>query len=231
MSLPSASPPAAPSGLGWWSRWRRGNLQPNARRWVVVDTETSGLDVRRDRLLAVAGVAVLWDAAQPRIALGDSMEVVLRQPSAPLDKSNILLHGIGVAAQEQGCPPAQALAAFSDWVGTSPLLAFHSAFDEAALGRAHAAVGRPRLRPWVDLAHVAEVVRPDAKARSLDQWMLALGVVCAARHQAAADALATAEVLLRLWPDIAKAAHTAVPDFAVLQGLAAQRRWVQPALG
>ncbi|WP_395668359.1 3'-5' exonuclease [Rhodoferax sp.] len=231
MTTPSASPPPAPLHVAWWHRWRARKTPIDGRRWVIVDTETSGLDAQRDRLLAIAGVAVLWDPAQPRIAIGDSMEVVLRQAQAPLNKPNILLHGIGVAAQAQGDPPEVALAAFARWVGTSPLIAFHSAFDEAVLARALQAVGQSLPKPWLDLAHVAEVVRPDAKARSLDQWMAALGVVCAARHQAAADALATGEVLLRLWPDIAKALRPRAPDFAGLQGLAAQRRWARPARG
>lgn len=231
MTRPSASPPPAPLPVPWWQRWRTRKAAIDDRRWVIVDTETSGLDAQRDRLLAIAGVAVYWDPAQPRIAVGDSMEVVLRQADAPLDKSNILLHGIGLAAQAQGDPPEEALAAFARWVGTSPLIAFHSAFDEAVLARAMRAVGQPVLNPWLDLAHLAEVVRPDAKARSLDQWMAALGVVCAARHQAAADALATGEVLLRLWPDMVQALRPKAPDFAGLQGLAAQRRWARPAGG
>ena len=56
--------------------------------------------------------------------------------------------------------------------------------------------------------------------------MVALGVTCAVRHQAAADALATAELLLKLWP--ALRAEFPRPSFRSALGLAEQRRWLAP---
>ena len=52
-------------------------------RWVVLDVETTGLDIHHDELLAIAGVAVqLQDGTAPRIALHDSFEAVLKRDSA-----------------------------------------------------------------------------------------------------------------------------------------------------
>lgn len=197
-------------------------------RWVVLDVEASGLDAARDRLLAIAAVAVHRSAgASPRIDLGDSFEVVLRQDEAAVvDKPNILLHGIGVGAQRAGVDPALGLAAFARWVGRSPLVAFHAAFDETMIRRALRAASLPPLPgPWVDLSPVAEVARPDVTAKSLDEWLAYFGIEVAVRHQAAADTLATAELLLRLWPAIA--AQRATPGFRGLVELAAQRRWLR----
>ena len=70
------------------------------------------------------------------------------------------------------------------------------------LGRALAAQGLPDdRRPWLDLAPLAGALVPEAYrygGRSLDDWLAAFGIECAIRHNAAADALATAELLLRL---------------------------------
>ena len=197
------------------------------RRWVVVDVEASGLDAARDRLLAIAAIAVrVPEAGAPLVDLGDSFEVVLRQHEATLDKPNILLHGIGIGAQRAGVEPYEALAAFVRWVARSPLVAFHAAFDETMIGRALRAAGRPPLgNPWVDLAQVAEVARPEQRAKSLDEWLGAFGIEVAVRHQAAADTLATTELLLRLWPDIR--AQRASSGFKGLQELAAHRRWLR----
>ena len=78
------------------------------------------------------------DAAGVRIALNDSFEVVLRQPTSQTapHKANILLHGIGVAAQRDGVEPAEAIDAFVRFAGRSPLLAFHAAFDRTLIERA-----------------------------------------------------------------------------------------------
>ena len=59
-----------------------GRSEPvNETRWVVLDVETSGLDIHRDRLLAIAAIAIRvdWASKTLRVDLGDSFEVVLRQ--------------------------------------------------------------------------------------------------------------------------------------------------------
>jgi len=197
----------------------------DARRWVVLDVETTGLDTRHDRLLAVAALALRIDGATtPRIDFADSFEAVLRQDVAPADKDNILLHGIGVGEQRAGTPAAAVLAAFEHWAGDAPLIAFHAAFDQSMIQRAMKEVlGRTLANPWLDLEPVADVLHPGLGGRALDDWLVHFGIECAVRHQAAADTLATAELLLRLWP--AARAQRAT-SFADLTRLAAQRRWL-----
>lgn len=214
--------------------WLRGVLGRGGvagdERWVVLDVESSGLDPRRDRLLAVAAIAVRREGEALRVVLGDSFETVLRQDDEPPrpDKQNILLHGIGVGAQRQGTPPAQALQAFERWAAGAPLIAFHAAFDEALLQRAmRQTLGHGLSNAWLDLEPLAAVLLPRVASRlggrSLDHWMAHFGIVCAQRHQAAADTLATAELLLRLWPH---ARRERAVEFRSLQRLAAQRRWI-----
>ncbi len=193
----------------WWAA-RRGQTPTAApaRRWVVVDVESSGLDAARDRLLAIAAVAVCFDEdfKRPRIALGDAFEVLLRQPEPnkqPVDKANILIHGIGVGAQRSGLPPEEALAAWEAYAADSPLVAYHSAFDQTMIQRASRRVlGRVQANPWLDLEPVAALVHDDPRHRALDHWLAHHGIHCLLRHQAAADTLATAQLLLALWPAI-----------------------------
>ena len=194
----------------------------------MLDVESTGLDVRTDRLLAIAAIAVHVDGGKACVALGDSFEVVLGRDAATAapDKANILLHGIGVGAQRAGMAPPAALAAFAQFVGGSPLIAFHAAFDRAMIERAMKAAQAPRLaNRWLDLEPLAAVLHPDVRARALDEWMAEFGIHCAVRHQAAADTLATADLLLKLWP--ALRVQCPKPTFAAAAHLAAQRRWVQ----
>lgn len=203
--------------------WRRRSV--DARRWVVLDVESSGLDPKRDRLLAIAAVTLHVDGAAPGIVPGDSFEVLLRQPDVVVDRANILLHGIGVGAQAAGTEPVEALAAFERWAGESPLLGFHVAFDEALIQRdMRAVLGRKLPNPWLDIAPIAEVLRPGTGCKSLDDWMALLDIRCAQRHQAAADTWATAELLQKLWP-LARS-QAKVLDFAAFERIAAQRRWL-----
>ncbi len=219
--------------MPWWTSWFGGGGGPapgDDGRWVVLDVETSGLDTRHDRLLAIAAFGVQVAGRRLLLQPADSFELVLKQAPADLpnqpDRDNILLHGIGLGAQRDGMEPQAALARFAEFVGTAPLVAFHAAFDRAVIERACRLVQRPAPPgPWLDLEPLAAVLMPQLRARSLDEWMAALAVPCAARHEAAADAWATAELLQRLWPALVQELGEA-PRFAQAARLAARRRWL-----
>ncbi len=135
----------------------RGDQDPGAARWVVIDVETSGLDPMADCLISIGGVAMHADG---HVLPGDSLEVVFRQPKAS-SRDNILVHGIGVAAQRDGSNPLQATRAFLDFVGTCPILAFHADFDRGFLARAvKIFVNEPFDNAWLDLAGLAPVLDP-----------------------------------------------------------------------
>ncbi|MGS5088757.1 3'-5' exonuclease [Hydrogenophaga sp. A37] len=209
----------------WWGvRGATPTQSHSLERWVVVDVETSGLDASSDHLLAIAalGLQVDWTRQRLDIVLGDSFEVVLQQKGRT-DHDNILLHGIGKQQQRDGMAPGRALQAFADFTQSAPLLAFHSAFDATMLDRhCEQHLGRRLPHQWVDIADLCAVTHEGVRARSLDEWMAHFGIRCLARHQASADTLAEAELLLQIWPRLAPQCarwHDVV-------ALAGQRRWL-----
>lgn len=209
----------------WWPAARSRPLDDT--RWVVLDVETTGLDPGRDELLALSAVALHHrsDGAL-RLVGGDSFDVLVarsRQPAVP-DRQNILLHGIGIGRQRTGVDAAQALEAFERWAGDAPRLGFHVDFDRVVLERAtRRHLGRRPRAHWIDLAPLARSAHPQAKAQALDDWLQLFAIPCAQRHEAAADTLATAEMLLRLWPVLRAAGARGAAD---LEQLARDARWV-----
>ncbi len=198
--------------------------QDQIQRWIMLDVETTGLDSRTDLLLAIAAVALRFTPSTGllEVSVGDSFEVVLRQDK-PSGKDNILIHHIGVQAQSGGCAPELALEQFRTWAGSAPLLAFHAAFDAAMIERVFRHYHLPPLvNEWMDVEPIARLVGGNPKARALDDWLKYFGIECAVRHQAAADAFATAELLLRLWP----AARKEAKSWPQLRKLARQAAWV-----
>jgi DNA polymerase-3 subunit epsilon len=180
----------------------RGSSVPD--RWIMVDVETTGLNPAKDRLLAIAAVALHRDPLTKnlRVMIGDSFEVVLRQ-AQPSDKDNILIHHIGEHAQTEGEAPVVALEKFRAWVGLSPLLAYHAAFDAEMIRRAYRSHHLAPLKvDWLDVEPLARLFGGNSRAKALDDWLAHFNIECAVRHQAASDAFATAELLLRLWPAI-----------------------------
>jgi len=209
-----------------WRRWfGRGGGGADAPRWIVIDTETSGLVIERDALLAIGGVAVTADGVVP----GDSFEVVVRNEAGSTNE-NIVVHGIGRQAQAEGVPMSTALLAFAQWAGDAPAAAFHAPFDRGVLARAFRVAGVPLPdRAWLDLAPLASVLNPPDPKKpppGLDDWLERYEIDCAGRHHAAGDALATAELLLRLRVE---ARREGANDFAGLVKLAKQQRWLAGA--
>lgn len=212
----------------WWRRIRPAAVDEG--RWLVVDVETSGLDPSRDQLIAIAAVAVHvdWVGRRAVIVPGDSFEAVIRQDAPAADHDNVLLHGIGLQHQREGAPAREALAAFEAFVGASPLLAFHAGFDQAVLRRAcRAALGHALRNPWADIDFLCAAALGEIGGTSLDDWMDHFGIRCARRHQAAADAMAEADVLLRIWPHITRECAS----WADVRRLAEAGRWSRAAAG
>ena len=193
-----------------------------AARWVVVDTETTGIDPARDALVAIGGVAIAADG----IRAADSFEIVV-QHTGPTDAENIVIHGLGRQTLEAGVPAAEALRAFRAWVDGAPCCAFHVDFDRRVLDRAASRAGVPALAgPWLDVEPLCAALRPDALpggTRTLDEWLAVCGLACPGRHNAARDALATAELLLYVR---ALAARQRTVGFAALASLQRQPRWL-----
>lgn len=166
------------------------------QRLVVLDLETSGLDMRRDIVLSL-GAVVIKDGA---IDLGDQFESTLLRPAQKISES-VLIHGIAPSELEAGDDPVEALLHFMEFVGDSPILAFHAGFDQHMLKRAlRKTLGYKLRHPFLDVAELAPMLCPNNRPRQngLDDWCNQFGLQVMQRHHASADALATAELVLIL---------------------------------
>lgn len=203
-----------PSGLAerlraWQALGAASERAPHASaRFVVVDVETSGLDPWRDRLLAIGAVVVEAGRLRP----GEGYEVTVHNP-VPSAPANILVHGISPDAQTGGMSADAALMGFLELARRDVLVAFHADFDRSVLERAlreQLGVRLPNL--WLDVARLAPQLVPEARAanRSLDDWLAQFDLRVHARHRAAYDAYATAELLLIMLARATRAGLTSV---------------------
>jgi DNA polymerase III subunit epsilon len=191
-------------------------------RVVVADVETSGLDPHTDRLIAIGAVAL----EHGLIRLGDSFRVVLRQAHASA-ADNILVHGIDGTTQLGGVEPGEALTAWLRFAGDAPLAGFHADFDRIAIARAaKAALGAEPANAWLDLAFIAPALFR-REAASLDEWLRHFGIEAYARHDALADALATAQLLQIV---LAEADRSGIRTLRELRALERDQRWLERSL-
>lgn len=163
-------------------------------RCVVVDTETSGLDPHRAALISIGACAVEGGA----VAVTSGFDVLLTQVQAS-DAGNVLVHGIGHAAQSTGERVETALLAYLEFARRDALIGYHTLFDVTLLQRAlHHNLG-VRYRPhYLDLALLLPVLldMPDAGRWTLDQWLGHFALDAITRHSAISDAFATAQLWL-----------------------------------
>ncbi len=197
------------------------NTPINEARFVVIDVETSGLNLMEDRLISIGAVAMV----EGKIVLSDSFYVILQQ-QAVSKKENILLHGIGTSAQLEGQPSADGLLAFLDYLKKSPIVAFHVSFDKTMIQRAlYEYLGFSFKHPWLDLAYVMPGLNPsmERNCHSLDDWTGCFGISIVERHNALADALATAQLLQIACIQARKAG---IANYAGLRSLEKAQRWL-----
>lgn len=189
-------------------------------RLVVVDVETSGLDPKRDSLLAIGAIAVTGG----KINHSDSFEVVLQQQEVSRAE-NIIVHGITGAKQREGVPPTRALLSFLDYIGKDPLIAFHVYFDETVIKRAmKKRLGFGFTHPWLDLAHIMPALHPaeGKRLKGLDDWLDLYNLNAWTRHNALSDAMATAQLLLIA---MARAKKDGIKSFSALKDVEKAHLW------
>ena len=128
--------------------------------------------------------------------------------------------------QTEGAPAADALLAFLEYLGKDPLVAFHVTFDQSMIRRALIQyLGMSFKHAWIDLAYIMPALNPAlaAKYRSLDDWISHFDIRNDARHNALADALATAQLFQIA---LAQAGKKNITDFAALRDVEKAQRWV-----
>lgn len=160
-------------------------------RYVTVDVETTGFDMAKDRVISIGAVAI----NHGRLDLADCFEVVLRQRASSATE-NILVHRIGGQQQLAGADPAEALVGFLEYVRLSPLVAFRADFDRVMIERElESVLGLRTQSLWIDLAKLMPALYSDNECRTMDDWLIRFGITMIARHDALADAFATAQML------------------------------------
>ncbi len=166
------------------------------QRFVVVDLETSGLNTLKDKILSIGAVTIENSA----ISLGDQFSCTLRRANHAVSES-VLIHQIPPSEVAAGVRPEKALLSFMEYVGGSPLLAFHANFDQRMLVREmDDAFSYDLHHAFYDVAEIAPLLYPDHCMRNpgLDDWVSFFGLQVLQRHNASADAMVTAELMLIL---------------------------------
>ena len=165
---------------------------------VVLDTETTGLDPRRDRLVSLGAIRLTG----PRIHRGQLLDLLIN-PGRQIPAVSTAVHGISdlmVRPAPGYRDVAPKILAAIDGVA---VIGHHTLFDLTVLRRASTAVGIDwQDPPWLDTALLFSALHPEARDFDLDAVSEAYGLTVHGRHTALGDALATAELYVKLLSEL-----------------------------
>jgi DNA polymerase-3 subunit epsilon len=169
-------------------------------RFVVLDSETTGLNPATDRIITIGAVAVI----DGEIVLEDSFAALLKMER---NTEAVTVHGVTRDESRKGIEESQALELFLDYLGDGVIVGHHIGHDiatfDAAYGRHWGFQLANRSLDTMDLTlHLerdgAFAGRPPIRHFTLDALCEMFGVIPHDRHTAGGDAFITAQVFLRL---------------------------------
>lgn len=163
-------------------------------RFVVLSTETSGLNVEKDVILSIGSFAVIDNS----IIIGDSFEAVLLQYK--FLHENGLSNDFLVDSKIIKLGEPEAITSLIEFIGNSVLVGHHIDFDVEMINAALERLDCGRLKNEaldVDIMH-RKLQDINDKQFSLDQLFTAYNIPLSERNSAAEDAYKTALLFLKL---------------------------------
>jgi len=169
-------------------------------RFAVLDTETTGLNPRTDRIITIGAVAV----QNGDIVIEDSFEALLKVSE---NTSAVTVHGVTRDESRLGMDEPEALQRFLEYLRDGVIVGHHIGHDIATFDEALERHWGFRLfNRAVDTMNLALhfhkagafADRPPIRRFTLDALCDTFGVIPHDRHTASGDAFLTALVFLRL---------------------------------
>lgn len=174
----------------------------NQVRFVVLDTETTGLNPRHDYVLSIGAFAV----QNGSIKIHDSFEQFLK-PERILKNENITIHEITQAAQKNSLPASKVFEDFTHFIGNSILVGHHISFDYSILNHNAKRLFDYRfVNKTIDtLALAMRIEQPNKSPDLIKNSDYSLDALCeryniepVGRHTATGDAYSTALLFIKL---------------------------------
>jgi len=103
---------------------------PPENEWVALDCETTGLNVHRDRIVAIGAVRIVGN----RVLTSQRLELLVR-PERASSAQAVRVHGLRERDIAKGIEPTEAVRQLLAFIGSRPLVGYYLEFDVAMLNR------------------------------------------------------------------------------------------------
>lgn len=103
---------------------------PPNDEWITLDCETTGLDVRKDKIISIGAVRIVGK----RLLTSQRLELLVR-PERAIAANSVRVHHLRESDVAHGLAPEQAMRQLMDFIGSRPLVGYFLEFDVAMLNR------------------------------------------------------------------------------------------------
>lgn len=161
---------------------------------IVLDTETTGLDYTRERIIEFAAVRLENGKVKQKFQ-------TLINPQQHIRKSSMAVHGITEEMVKDAPIEAEVLPQILDFIGDYPLVAHNAIFDYSFLNEACIRnYDKELINPRIDTQQMFKEVYPDIVSHGLEALARKFNVEFKNHHRAMADTMA----LALAYPDLKK---------------------------
>lgn len=171
--------------------------------FAVIDSETTGLDLQKDRILSLGGVKIIDN----RIKVSDALELFIAQEH--FDARSVPIHGIMRQGPNKRIGEKEALLKLHTYVGDAILVGHHIGFDLEMIRRAQLRHDLPQFRNAAldtGLLYRKTLLKsplvPKKSSYALDELAEKYDISCKDRHTALGDAYITALAFLQILSQI-----------------------------
>ncbi|HCE54012.1 MAG: 3'-5' exonuclease [Lutibacter sp.] len=191
--------------------------QPNSienTRFVIFDTETTGLDIISDRILSIGAIGIF----NHNIDVADSIEIYLKQDQFKAE--TVEIHGILKEGKLTKLSEAKALEYFIVYIENAVLVAHHTGFDIEMINAALKRMGLPKLKnKTIDTGILYKKLEGKKDAHfNLDVLSKEFNIPKHDRHTAAGDAFITALLFLKIVSKLKKERNLHYSDLFRVSG-------------
>jgi len=153
---------------------------------IVLDTETTGLDYTRERLVEFAAVRL------ENGKITDEFQTLIN-PEQHIRKSSMSIHGITQEMVEDAPTEAEILPKILEFIGDYPIVAHNAIFDYSFLNEAKLRVMGEKLEnPRIDTQLMFREIAPELESHGLEALTQRFNVELNNHHRAMADAMGLA---------------------------------------
>jgi len=166
---------------------------------VVLDTETTGLDPKKDEILSIGAVII----RDNKILMNRSYECFVK-PSSGISQESIKIHQIRECDLADAVEPEEAIRGILDFIRNRPIVGYYIDFDKKILSRyTKEIIGVALPNPTIELSSM--YYRRYRKSSSyefvdlkFDTIMQQLALPVLGKHDALNDAIMSAMIYLKL---------------------------------